>query len=390
MRCAGLIVAGGRGRRFGDPLPKQFARLAGQPLLAHAAATLLRSPCVEALVLVLPAELLPRADELLCGTVLEGDDRVSLCAGGAERVDSVAAGTAVAPRDCEALVIHDAARPLASDALVARVVAAAERDGAAIAALPAHDTVKQASGEQIERTLDRRHIWLAQTPQVIRRPLLETALAAWVQAGRPPITDDAQLLELCGQPVTLVPGEVDNFKVTLPSDLSRAERLLTGDGGATTSLRSGIGYDVHRLVSGRPLILGGVEIPHAKGLEGHSDADVLAHAIGDALLGAAALGDLGQHFPPSDPRWAGADSLQLLRQIVELVAQAGLRPQNVDSVLICEAPKLAPHIPEMRRRLAEVLGLEVTHVAVKATTTEGLGFAGRGEGIAAQATVLLR
>jgi 2-C-methyl-D-erythritol 4-phosphate cytidylyltransferase/2-C-methyl-D-erythritol 2,4-cyclodiphosphate synthase len=389
MRCAGIIVAGGKGHRFGGE-PKQLRLLRGQPLLVHAAWALRRAPGIEALVVVLPADLVERCEALLGE---HGLGECVVCAGGAERVDSVAAGLAAAPASCDGVAVHDAARPLLEAQLVARLIAAADADGAAIPALRAHDTVKLAGAQDerasVEQTLDRERVWLAQTPQVFRRELLERAFAEWRSAGQPPVTDDAMLCELAGIPVTLVEGDPKNFKVTLPADLAQAERELA-NAQPPSAPRSGIGYDVHRLVSGRPLILGGVTIPHERGLDGHSDADVLAHAIGDALLGAAALGDLGRHFPPSDARWKGADSLVLLGSIVSLLAEQGLRPISVDSVVICETPKLAPHIAAMRTRLAAALGLTIERVAVKATTSEGLGFTGRGEGIAAQAMVLVQ
>ncbi len=391
-------MAGGRGQRFGGE-PKQLRPLRGQPILVHAAWALARAPEIDALVVVVPADLVGRCRVLLADYGLHQPGCV-VCKGGAARVDSVAAGLAVAPTGCDYIAVHDAARPLLPPALISRLVEAAARDGAAIPALQAHDTVKlvgeatggEATGEvapRVEQTLDRRRVWLAQTPQVFRREVLEGAFAGWRDAGRPAVTDDAMLCEQAGVSVTVVEGDPRNFKVTLPEDLVRAERALAAT-QPPEAPRSGIGYDVHRLVEGRPLILGGVTIPHDRGLDGHSDADVLAHAIGDALLGAGALGDLGKHFPPNDPRFKDADSLVLLGAIVALLAERGLSPLGVDSVVICEAPKLAPHLMAMRQRLAATLGLPMERVAVKATTSEGLGFTGRGEGIAAQATVLVR
>jgi 2-C-methyl-D-erythritol 2,4-cyclodiphosphate synthase len=293
-------------------------------------------------------------------------------------------------------------------ALLERLGSAAASGGAAVPVLAVRDTLRrggarparpleeragqgregEARWELSAGCLDRQGLHLTQTPQVFRPALLREAYArlAGRPAGAAPLTDDAQLVEELGHAVQLVPGEPQNLKITEPADLALAEQLVAGTAGGP---RAGLGYDVHRLVSGRPLVLGGVSIEHPLGLLGHSDADVLCHALGDALLGAAGLGDLGRHFPPSEELWRGARSLELLALVEERVARAGLRVANVDAMLICEAPSIAPHATRMRENLATVLRVPVARVSIKATTNESLGFLGRGEGIACLATALL-
>jgi 2-C-methyl-D-erythritol 4-phosphate cytidylyltransferase/2-C-methyl-D-erythritol 2,4-cyclodiphosphate synthase len=306
---------------------------------------------------------------------------VAWVAGGAERQDSVAAAlAALGPGFAGTVLVHDGARPFASPQLFARVAAAAEEPGwdGAAAALAVRDTLHRPDGGVVDRT----GLWAAQTPQAFPAEVLRRALAAGVRA-----TDEAALVTACGGRVRFVPGEPGNLKVTYPEDLALAERLCAAEDGG---LRVGYGWDVHRLVPGRALVLGGVAIPSERGLLGHSDADVLCHAVMDACLGAAALGDIGTHFPPDDPRFAGADSLQLLRRVAALVAEAGWAVGNVDATVIAEAPRLAPHVPAMRAALAGALGVAPATVSVKATTAEGLGALGAGEGIAAHATASLR
>jgi len=361
--------------------------LRDRPLVVWALDAFQRCARIDSLVLVVPAEERSRSQQLLSSyafSKLHG-----LCDGGAERSDSVRNGLLALPPEATHVAIHDAARPLVSPELIERVVRVAAESGAALAALPATDTVKLGRDGQVERTLERGVVHLAQTPQVFSVALLREAYAQWEAAGRAPLTDDAQVVELYGGTVRLVSGETTNLKVTVEEDLTLAEAILAKQQVRVRLPRSGVGYDVHQLAAGQRLIIGGVEIPFEKGLVGHSDADVLAHAIGDALLGAAALGDLGQHFPPSDPRYKGADSLKLLAEIRDLVERADYRLANVDSVVVAQQPRLMPFIGAMRERLAAALRIDRDRVSVKATTTEGLGFAGRGEGIAAYATVTL-
>jgi 2-C-methyl-D-erythritol 4-phosphate cytidylyltransferase/2-C-methyl-D-erythritol 2,4-cyclodiphosphate synthase len=337
---------------------------------------------VDALVVVVPPGEEARGAAELAGL----GKPVRAVAGGAARAESVRNGLAAA--GAPVVLVHDAARPFATPALAARVALAAARDGAALAAVPATDTVKRslapaAPGEdgRVAETLDRRALWLAQTPQGFRTELLERAYAA-AGARAAQATDECALVEALGVPVTLVPGEPGNFKLTGPEDLSRARALLEAP------VATGVGYDCHRFAPGRRLLLGGVEF-EGDGLLGHSDADVCAHAIGDAILGAAGLGDLGRHFPDTDPAWKGASSLALLGEIVRKAAAAGWRVGNADVTVAARRPKVAPRREEMRARLAEALGVSPAQVNVKATTGEEMGFVGRGEGIAAHAVALL-
>ena len=282
---------------------------------------------------------------------------------------------------CQLLLVHDAARPFASPALVRAVALAAAGTGAALAALPATDTVKRARGERAVETLDRRELWLAQTPQGFRAGVLRRALAA-AGAAAAEATDEAQLVERLGEPVALVPGEPSNFKITSGADVARARAFTEAP------FAVGVGYDVHPFAAGRRLVLGGAEF-EGDGLAGHSDADICAHAVGDAILGAAGLGDLGRHFPDDDPRWKGVSSLLLLREIARKAGELGWRVGNCDLTLAARRPRVAPRSEEMRKNLAEALGVAPAQVNVKATTGEGLGFVGRGEGIAAHAVALL-
>ena len=390
LSCTALIVAGGCGSRLGAGRPKQYLPLAGRPLLVWTLEAFERCPEIRDVVLVTADSWREPAAELLRPYPLT--KLLRICAGGARRVDSVRAGLAALPDHGELVAIHDGARPLVTPALISRVVQAAAASGAALPLVPVSDTVKQVHQAKVQRTLDRSPLQLAQTPQVFAVELIRRAFARLDPKSAASITDDAQLVELLGAEVQAVPGDPHNFKVTRAEDLRRAHELLhraQGEPMTAIPVRTGHGYDVHRLVPGRALLLGGVRIEGPVGLLGHSDADVLCHAVGDALLGAAALGDLGQHFPPSDDSYRDISSLLLLEHIVELVASAGLVPGNVDTTVVCQRPRLAPHVPAMRENLARVLGLPQDRVSVKATTTEGLGPAGRGEGIEAHAVVLL-
>jgi 2-C-methyl-D-erythritol 4-phosphate cytidylyltransferase/2-C-methyl-D-erythritol 2,4-cyclodiphosphate synthase len=313
---------------------------------------------------------------------------LQIVAGGARRQDSVANAFAVAAPASEIIVIHDAARPFASADLIARTIAAAVESGAALAAVQARDTVKEAgraeAGHYVRRTLVREEIYLAQTPQAFRRDVLREALALNADA-----TDEAALAEQAGHTVRIVEGEATNIKITTPDDLAMAEAIARGGKPARTG-RAGIGYDLHRLVEGRPLILGGVAIPFDRGLTGHSDADAVCHAITDAVLGAASAGDIGRHFPDTDQRWQGASSLDLLRRAVEIVRLRGFEVGNVDASIIAERPKLAPYIDAMCANVAAALGLPADRVSIKGKTNEGVGELGRSEAIAVHAIALVR
>src|SRR5512133_1811190 len=376
-RVTAIVAAGGSGVRAG--VAKQWLVLGGETVLRRSARALATCPAVDDLVAVVP-----HGEEARALAELEGLGRPARAvAGGAARADSVRNGLAAA--EGAIVLVHDAARPFATADLGVRVAEAAARDGAALAALPVTDTVKRAAAAEdparVAETLDRRTLWLAQTPQGFRKDLLLRAYAA-AGAGASAATDECALVGAIGAPVTLVPGEPGNFKITGPADVDRARAALEAP------VAMGVGYDTHRFAAGRRLVLGGVEF-EGDGLIGHSDADVCAHAIGDAILGAAGLGDLGRHFPDTDPRWKGASSLLLLREISARAAALGWRIGNADVTLAAKRPRIAPRADEMRARLSEALGVAPAQVNVKATTGEGMGFVGRGEGIAAHAVVLL-
>jgi len=378
-----IIAAGGLGARMGGDRPKQLLRLGGITILERSLATFDRCARIDEIVLVVPPGL---GD----GPLLEGEyaTPVTIVEGGPRRQDSVARGLAAASPASEIVVIHDAARPLCPVELVARTVEAAARHGAAIAAMPAHDTVKQRSAGDpalVGRTLDRESIALAQTPQAFRMDVLVEAIRLG-QDGRA-ATDEAVLAERAGYPVALVDGDPLNIKITTPRDLELARRLL---GETMTTARVGVGYDLHRLVEGRPLVLGGIRIPHDRGLLGHSDADAVCHAVTDALLGAAAAGDIGGHFPDTDPRWKGASSLELLRAVAALMRERGFEVVNVDVVVVAEHPKIGPHVEAMVASVAAAVGCPPAAVSIKGKTNEGVDAIGRGEAIATHAVALLR
>jgi 2-C-methyl-D-erythritol 4-phosphate cytidylyltransferase/2-C-methyl-D-erythritol 2,4-cyclodiphosphate synthase len=377
-----IVAAGGRGTRVGAPQPKQMLVVGGRSILERSVQLLVGHAGVAEVVVALPSELAAEPP----ASFKHATKAVRVVAGGPRRQDSVANAFAAISREAEIVVIHDAARPFASAGLVSRTIEAAVRTGAALAALPARDTVKRAAGGLVEETLPRDTIHLAQTPQAFRREVLEAALAFGVREGVE-ATDEATLAERAGYRVSLVEGEATNIKITTPDDLAMAE-ALAGRLGQSVG-RAGVGYDIHRLVDGRPLILGGVTIPFERGLIGHSDADALCHAITEAILGAAAAGDIGRHFPDSDPQWKGASSLDLLRRAAAIVAQHGLRVQNVDASILAERPKLAPFVDAMRANLADALGVDVGQVSVKGKSNEGVGEIGRSEAIAVHAMALL-
>lgn len=357
-----LIVAAGSGSRAGGAVPKQYARLAGKPLVAHALAAFADHPLVDEVMVVIAADA-----EALARAAL-GD--VPLIVGGTSRRESVARGLAAVQADL--VLVHDAARPFVPAEVIDRVAAALSDHAAAMPVLAVADTLVRDGGVVPREGLSR-----VQTPQGFRVDALRAAHAAW-PAGEE-ATDDAQMVRRLGGSVALVQGDPMLDKVTHPQDFAAAEARVAWE------TRSASGFDVHRLEAGEELWLGGVLIPHDKGLSGHSDADVGLHALTDALLGTIAAGDIGTHFPPSDPQWKGADSARFLQHAASLIADKGGRIDFVDLTLICEAPKIGPHRAAMRTRIGALLGLTEDRVSIKATTTERLGFTGRGEGIAAQA-----
>ncbi|MEN6548416.1 MAG: 2-C-methyl-D-erythritol 4-phosphate cytidylyltransferase [Armatimonadia bacterium] len=383
-RVAALIVAAGSGTRFGGALPKVFAPLSGRPLLCWSLRAFGTHPEVDEVVVVAATEYAAQARSLC-----EADLSVpwQVVEGGPERRVSVYNGLAALQSNPPDIVaIHDGARPLVSSEVISDSLRVCREHGAALAAVGAVDTVKQADPNGlITATLDRSNIFLAQTPQTFSYRLIFDAheRAAREQCE---VTDDAMLLERFGSPVHLSRGESHNLKITMPEDLKLAEWLLQGQNPAP---RVGHGYDLHRLVEGRRLVLGGIEIPHTKGLLGHSDADAALHAICDAILGACALGDIGRHFPDTDAAYKDADSLELTRQVVALAREAGWRVGNVDVTIMAQEPKLAPHNAAMREATAAALNVPVEQVSFKATTNEGLDSIGRGEAIAAHAFIVM-
>lgn len=382
--CTALIVAAGRGLRFGGDLPKQYLHLAGQPILRRTVEAFLRHPAVTGVRVVIDPAFRDLYDK-----AVEGLDLPPPIAGGPTRQDSVLNGLeAMAGHPPDLVLIHDAARPLVDAQAISDVIAALETGPAAIAATPLADTLKRgtvAGGSIVSAgTVDRTALWRALTPQGFR---FADILPAHRRAAGLNLTDDAAVAEEAGLTVTLVPCDQDNLKVTNQDDLARAEKLFLARLG---DVRTGTGFDVHKFAPGDQVWLCGVSVPHDAGLDGHSDADVALHALTDAILGAISAGDIGLHFPPSDPRWKGADSARFLRHAADLVAEKGGVIAHVDITIICERPKIGPHRDAMVARVADILGLSPARVSVKATTTEGLGFTGRREGIAAQAAATVR
>jgi 2-C-methyl-D-erythritol 4-phosphate cytidylyltransferase / 2-C-methyl-D-erythritol 2,4-cyclodiphosphate synthase len=374
-----IIVAAGRGQRMGGAQPKQLLDLAGRSMLQRSVDAFDGHPAIAEIVVVLPAELVPD------GASLVGETKrvCRIAAGGERRQDSVRAGVQRLSGDVSVLLIHDAARPFADAALIDRVIAGAYESGAAVPAVPARDTVKRVPAGQslVAETIPRADIWLAQTPQGFRREVLQAAMRS--SASDAEFTDEAMLAERAGYPVRVVPGDDRNVKITTPDDLSAARARWSGPP------RVGTGYDLHRLVEGRPLVLAGVVVPYERGPLGHSDGDVVCHALTDALLGATGGGDIGQQFPDTDPAWKDAPGLDLLARTAAAVRARGFSVTNVDVTVILERPKLAPHTASIRQHLASVLGLAVDAVSVKGKTNEGVDAVGRGEAIAAHAVVSL-
>ncbi len=387
---AGLVVAAGSGVRFGGDVPKTFVPLAGKPMFVWSLQAM-EAAGVDMCVLVVPAGYVTVAEQICRRAALQTVS--DIVEGGPRRLDSVFNGLqALRRHGPEIVAIHDGARPLVTPELIRRCLADARLRGAAVAATPVTDTLKRTTPQgRVAETPDRSAFWRAQTPQTFSYRLILKAYEQFRSneegQGCAP-TDDASIVEAQGQPVYVTEGDPTNIKVTTTADLRYAEMLLAeADAGqvAHCPVRVGYGFDVHRLVEGRALILGGVELEFERGLEGHSDADVLFHAISDALLGAIAAGDIGRHFPDTDPQYRDADSSLLAAEVARMVGEAGFRIGNVDATVVCEAPRLAGAIERMRRNIAQALGISEGQVSVKATTTEGLGYTGRGEGIAAYA-----
>jgi 2-C-methyl-D-erythritol 4-phosphate cytidylyltransferase/2-C-methyl-D-erythritol 2,4-cyclodiphosphate synthase len=370
-----LIVAAGAGTRLGGEVPKQYLPLGGRAVLRHSVETFLRHRAISGVRAVISPEHRALYDNAVAGLSI-----LPPVAGGSSRQDSVRNGLeSLAELQPDRVLIHDAARPFLTAEIVDRTLAALDDAPGAVVAVPVTDTLKRGHDDRVAGTVDRSALWRAQTPQAFR---YADILAAHRQAKGAAMTDDAAVAEAAGLPVKLVMGADDNFKITTADDLRRAERLV---GAAAQEFRTGAGYDVHRFATGDSVTICGVRIAHDQSLEGHSDADVGLHALTDAILGTIGAGDLGSHFPPGDPQWRGADSARFLSHAAGLVAAKGGRIAHVDVTLICERPKIAPHRAAMIARIAAILGLDEGRVSVKATTTEGLGFTGRREGVAAQA-----
>lgn len=373
--CVALVVAAGRGTRIGGPVPKQYRDLDGAPLLRRSLSLLARHARIDAVRVVYNP-----VDAQAYARAADGLELLAPVAGGAERQDSVRAGLeSLAGLAPGRVLIHDGARPFADEGLVDRLIDALDEAPGAIAAVPVVDTLWREADGGADAIVARDGLWRAQTPQAFRYAEI---LAAHRMAAGGRLTDDAAVLRAAGGRVALVSASERNFKVTTEDDLARAAREMFLD---RADIRTGTGYDVHRLGPGDGVWLCGIKVPHDGALVGHSDADVAIHALVDAILGALAEGDIGQHFPPSDPRWKGASSHKFLAHAAGLVAARGGVIRHVDVTIVCERPKVGPHRQAMRTRLGEILGLDPARVSVKATTTEGLGFAGRGEGIEAHA-----
>lgn len=360
-------------------MPKQFVSLAGRPVLLHAVDPFLAHPDVGSVIVVVSNQQLGRAREMLAGSAV-----TAIVEGGAERHQSVYAGLVAAEAaGATHVLIHDAARPLLPHSVIDRLIEALSTADGAVPVLAVADTLAGMDGEVLGGVVDRSELLRIQTPQAFRLDAIMTSHLRWI-GGNP--TDDAQMARAAGFRVIPVEGDVMLEKITHPADFELAELRLAGKRVS----RSGMGYDVHRLETGRPLWLGGVNIPHDKGLSGHSDADVALHALVDALLGAIGEGDIGSHFPPSDPQWKGAESWRFLNHARTLIEARDGLIDHVDVTIICEEPRIGPHRDAMRLRIAELLMIDPAQVSIKATTTERLGFTGRGEGIAAQAVVTVR
>jgi len=393
-----LLVAAGRGRRFGADLPKQYHTLKGQAVLRHTAQAFLKHPEISAVRVVIGPD-----DQAFHDLALVNLPVLPPIVGGKTRQESVRLGLESFKTDCaekhpDIVLIHDGARPLIDQESISRVLESVRSGRPAIAAMPVVDTLKKGapseSYEEILSTIDRTSLWRAQTPQGFSYQEILSAHQKALQENRSDLTDDAAVLENAGQKVFMVLGHDHNIKITAPADLIRADEILTlrtlsqkTQDAAQPLFRCGKGFDVHAFEAGSSVRICGVDIPHSHKLSGHSDADVAMHALTDALLGAIAAGDIGTHFPPSDMRWKGADSEQFLRHAADLVSVRGGQIVNIDLTVICERPKMGPHRPSMIARLADILNLRPDQVSVKATTTEKLGFTGRQEGIAAEAVV---
>ncbi len=397
VSAAALIVAAGRGHRVGGPLPKQYRQLAGRAVLSHSVQRFATHPGIDRVRVVINPADRPLFDEVVRESGSSADAALlPPVSGGETRQDSVRNGLeSLAESPPDLVLIHDGARPLVSTAVIDGALDALRGHDGALPALAVSDSLKRAppGSVVIAGAVPREGLWRAQTPQGFRYPAILDAHRA---AAGSALTDDAAVAEQAGLSVALTPGDEDNLKITTEQDFARAERILAAQGTrdvaaeAVFETRVGMGFDVHRFGPGDHLMLGGVAVPHAQGVISHSDGDVVLHAIVDALLGALAAGDIGTHFPPTDEAWREADSALFVAHALKLLAERGGRLSHVDVTVICQRPRIGPHREVMTARLATFLGLDPTRISLKATTTERLGFTGRGEGIAAQAVVTVR
>lgn len=380
---AAIIVAAGQSQRMGQA--KQWINLQGIPVLGHALLAFEKSPCIGAIAVVVREEDLTRTRELCSRLHLK--KIVAVTSGGATRQQSVAAGLKMLPAECSLIAVHDGARPFITPALIEQTAACAALTGAAAAAVRVKDTIKKAGADGIVlETPERSELWSVQTPQIFSEPLYRAAVDQALQEGKE-YTDDCQLMEAAGHKVHLCEGDYQNIKITTPEDMVLARAFMAER--TRGSMRIGHGYDVHRLTENRPLIIGGITVPYEKGLDGHSDADVLLHAIMDALLGAAAMGDIGRWFPDTDERYRGADSRLLMTETVRMIREKGYRVGNIDATILAQEPKMKPYIPAMCSCVAAIAGIAEEQVNIKATTEEKLGFTGAKQGIAAHAVCVL-
>lgn len=381
IKVSAVIAAAGSGSRMSSEMPKQYIRLCGVPILIRTLSVFEKSPVIDEIIIAARRDDMEYIDSLVRDF---GITKVTaIIPGGATRQKSV--HLALKAAHGETVLIHDAIRPFVTNEQISAVVQCAQDFGAAALGVPVVDTLKRVSDNTISETVDRSSLVSIQTPQGFKTSLILSAHERAESSGLF-VTDDCALCEEMGISVKYVHGSRMNMKITTPEDLILAEGILnTADKKESDTMRVGTGFDVHRLEKDRRLILGGVEIPYTLGLLGHSDADVLLHAIMDAMLGAAALGDIGAHFPDTDPKWKNADSLALLSEVRRILEKAGAYVTSLDATIIAQAPKLSPYIPEMRTNISSTLGIDESAVSIKATTTEKLGFCGRGEGIAAEA-----
>ncbi|VAV96613.1 2-C-methyl-D-erythritol 4-phosphate cytidylyltransferase / 2-C-methyl-D-erythritol 2,4-cyclodiphosphate synthase [hydrothermal vent metagenome] len=380
MKVAVLIVAAGRGHRLGADLPKQYITLAGKSVLHRTIEAFQQVPYVDLIQTVIH-----RDDHDLYRQAAGDLDTLPPVNGGGSRQQSVMKGLqSLGVHEPDLVLIHDAARPFISPKQIENIIMESAVHGAIIPVLPMTDTIKKVSGDNIKKTIERHSLARAQTPQAFRFKLI--FMAHRKMEGQE-MTDDSAIAEACGIQVKTIPGDEDNFKITTQADLIKAEYMIKS---TLTDIRTGLGYDVHAFEDGNQVILGGISIDHDRKLKGHSDADVALHALTDALLGSIGEGDIGTHFPPGDMQWRGASSEIFLKHAAKLLSEKGGIIANLDLTLICEAPKIMPHSAEIRDNIARILELAPDRVSIKATTTEKLGFTGRGEGIAAQAIITVR